>query len=149
MSRTVVYALVGLVAFVVVSVVGYVVFASTTLPTGPSPIVWDRQACEFCSMHIGEPAFAAQIQDASGRTSAFDDPGCLFLHESRQRIAVHAIWFRHVRDDRWIAARDVAFVHVEPTPMGYGLGAVDAGTPGSIGLEAARQQVLARQAGGK
>ncbi|MCB9871516.1 MAG: hypothetical protein H6837_16795 [Planctomycetes bacterium] len=149
MSRAVVYLLVGLVAVAVLSVVGWVVLGAGKLPDGPSAIVWDRQACEFCSMHVGEPAFAAQIQDRTGRTLVFDDPGCLFLYRARTRGAEHAVWFHHVRADRWIPERDVAFVRVDPTPMGYGLGAVDAGTPGSIDLAAASRSVLEKSAGGK
>jgi hypothetical protein len=52
-----------------------------------------------------------------------------------------------VREERWIPGDRVAFEHVPRTPMGYGLGAVDAGTEGALGLEAARARVAERGAG--
>ncbi|MBZ4414999.1 hypothetical protein [Myxococcus sp. RHSTA-1-4] len=101
------------------------------LPEGPVPVAWDREACAHCRMHVGEPAFAAQLQLADGRVLNFDDPGCLLRYEAEARPAVHAAWFRHVREDRWIPGARVAFVQVSPTPMGYGVGAVEAGAPGA------------------
>lgn len=101
------------------------------LPQGPVPVEWDRVACAHCRMHVGEPAFAAQLQLSDGRVLHFDDPGCLLRYESETKPRVHAAWFRHVREDRWIPGGQVAFVPVSPTPMGYGVGAVEAGVPGA------------------
>jgi hypothetical protein len=129
---------------VIASVIAYVIVARDALPSGPTDLVWDKTACAACQMHVGEPAFAAQVQLTDGRTLAFDDPGCLFLTEVELEGRIHAVWFHHCREDRWLRAEAVAFVAVEPTPMGFGLGAVDAGTPGSSTPEEARAQVSAR-----
>ena len=98
-------------------------------------------------MHVGEPPFAAQLTTKTGETLAFDDPGCLFHYVEEHGPDVHAIWFHHVREDRWIAAAEVAFTAIEPTPMGFGIGAVDAGTAAAIDLEGARRRCLGANAG--
>jgi hypothetical protein len=39
---------------------------------------------------------------------------------------VRAIWYHDAFADRWLSEAQVAFVPVEGSPMGYGLGAVEA-----------------------
>lgn len=113
------------------------------LPQGVEPPVWDKTACANCRMHVGERGFAAQLQLQDGRVLNFDDPGCLFAWQARTPgAAVHATYFHHHAEERWIPAAQVGFVKVSPTPMGFGLGAVDVGAPGALGLEQARAQVL-------
>jgi hypothetical protein len=109
---------------------------------GPQPIAWDREPCAHCRMLIGDPAFAAQLQTADGVVASFDDPGCLLSAEAAH-AGVRARWFHHVSEDRWIPGDRVGFVRVPRTPMGFGLGAVDAGEPGSLSLADAREAVAA------
>ncbi|MGE3171678.1 MAG: hypothetical protein AB7O97_03570 [Planctomycetota bacterium] len=132
----------GLVVAVAAGAVWFAVSATGTLPDGPVDVIWDKAACAHCSMHMGEPAFAAQLTTTAGETMLFDDPGCLFLHVAAARPPVHAAWFHHMHEDRWIAAAAVAFAPTSPTPMGFGWGAVDADTAGAVGLEVARDRVL-------
>jgi copper chaperone NosL len=115
-------------------------------PPGPEPIAFDREPCRFCRMLIGDPAFAAQIRTEQGETLAFDDPGCLLRYRALRGPAVRAVWFHHHREDRWIPESSVAFVPVPETPMDFGLGAVDAGLPGSISLALAEARVRERAA---
>lgn len=131
---------------VLAAIAGAVVFsvrAATSLPDGPVDLVWDKTACAHCSMHVGEPEFAAQVQTTDGLTLAFDDPGCLFQYVAEARPEVHAIWFHHLRQDRWLPQAKVAFVAVAPTPMGFGLGAVEPGTQGAIDLATAQSRCCA------
>jgi hypothetical protein len=121
----------GLVALLAVGGLGLALTWTERLPEGPVPVAWDREACAHCRMHVGEPAFAAQLQLEDGRVLNFDDPGCLLRYEAERRPRVHASWFHHLREDRWIPGTWVAFVAASPTPMGYGLGAVEAGVPGA------------------
>lgn len=116
-------------------------------PDGPQPIAWDREACAYCRMLISDPAFAAQLQDADGGIENFDDPGCLFARLDARQPRVHALWFHHVREDRWMAGDAVAFVRVAPTPMNFGFGAVDLATPEAIPMEAVRAELRARGGG--
>lgn len=140
-----------LLLLAVVAVIGgavtWSVLASAKLPDGPVDIVFDKAACAACGMHVGEPAFAAQLTTQDGRTQAFDDPGCLFLYIDEHHPDVHAAWFRHHQQPRWLSRDAVAFVKVDVTPMGFQLGAVDPGTADSIGYETARQQCLQRTSG--
>jgi hypothetical protein len=118
-------------------------FAACGPPEGPQPIAWDREPCAHCHMLISDPAFAAQLHTEDGVVESFDDPGCLLARLEARKPAVHALWFHHVREDRWIPGSAVAFERAEGTPMDFGLGAVDAGTPGALTLEQARAQVAA------
>jgi hypothetical protein len=51
-----------------------------------------------------------------------------------------------MREDRWLDAAHVAFEETAWTPMGYGFGAVGAGTPGALSLDEARARVAERGA---
>lgn len=136
--------LLAVVLCVVAGAVWFAVSASSKLDDGPVDIVFDKAACAACGMHVGEPAFAAQLTTKDGRTLAFDDPGCLFCYVAEQKPDVHSVWFRHHQEPRWIAADRVAFATLEVTPMGFGIGAVDVGTAGAIDADVARQKCLQR-----
>ncbi|MCC6157022.1 MAG: hypothetical protein IT350_03150 [Deltaproteobacteria bacterium] len=130
------------VALVVLAAVFIAIEISGRRPDGPVEPSWDRESCAHCRMHVSERAFAAQIQDTDGRVSFFDDPGCLFAYVDKRGPTLHAVYFRHLEKDEWIAEADVAFSPVSASPMGYGLGAVRAGTLGTIPLEEARRRAL-------
>lgn len=120
--------------------VAKVVFAGG-LPEGPVAAVWDHEACAFCRMHVGEPAFAAQLQTKDGQVLFFDDPGCLFETLDRDQPPVHAMYFRHMKEDRWLARDEVAFAPVAITPMGYGIGAVERNTDAALSVDEAHAKV--------
>lgn len=110
-------------------------------PEGPVAPVWDRTVCARCGMLVSDPAWAAQLHAPDGAVLHFDDPGCLLLHRAERGSPAHALWFHHLREERWLSGPDVGFVPAGPSPMGYGLGAVDADTPGALGLEAAARRL--------
>ena len=71
--------------------------------------------------------------------------GVAYRHDDlARRPDVHAVWFHHLREDRWLPGEGVAFVRVAPTPMDFGFGAVDPGTPESVPIEAVRSELRAR-----
>ncbi len=117
---------------------------ANALPTGPVAIVWDREACAHCRMHVGEPGFAAQVQLQDGSVLNFDDPGCLLSWLDKDPPPLHAVYFHHQREDRWLSREQVGFVPAQHTPMGFGLGAVDKTSSAAIGLEAAQAQLRGR-----
>lgn len=117
-----------------------------TLPSGPVEVIWDREACAFCRMHVGQPAFAAQLQTTDGRVHNFDDVGCLFRFELERKPAVLAAYFHHHREKRWLKGPLVAFVPADPSPMGFNLGAVEPGTAASISHDEARRRSVADDA---
>jgi hypothetical protein len=94
-------------------------------------------------MLIGEPLFAAQLQAGDGTIYNFDDPGCLLLWEAENRPQTRAAYFHHSLEDRWLARERVAFAPIDrPTPMDYGLGAVERGAlPQALGPEQALSHV--------
>jgi copper chaperone NosL len=110
-----------------------VVRGSGALPDQPVPVAWDRETCGHCHMHVGEPRHAAQLVTAAGEVVNFDDVGCALDYLEARRPAVHRLWF-HGEGERWLAADEVGFVAAEATPMGSGLLAVEAATPGARSL---------------
>jgi copper chaperone NosL len=116
-----------------------------TPPEGPEPVAWDRVRCARCGMLVGQPGFAAQIHTHAGEVLNFDDPGCLLLHELESAGEARAVWFHHVREERWISGLTAGFVGADSTPMGYGLGAVDASSA-ELTYDEAREHALAREA---
>ncbi len=120
---------------------GLLVFRSQQLPDGVVPVAWDRTVCAHCRMHVGEPGFAAQAQLKDGQVLNFDDPGCLLQWMDKNQAPLHAAYVHHHKADRWLPLAQAGFVHVMPTPMGFGLGAVDANTSDAITVEKARVRV--------
>lgn len=117
-------------------------------PSGPVAIVYDHEQCAHCRMLVSEPAFAAQIQTRDGRVLNFDDPGCLIAYEEAHHPDERAVYFHELRGDRWLPRERTVFVPTDHSPMGYGLGAAEVGTPGAISFEEARARVLSRRGGG-
>lgn len=134
-------------AFCVVAtcVFAFLLLRAQQLPVGPVPVAWDKEACAHCRMHVGEARFAAQLQLADGRVLDFDDPGCLFSFRARDRSPVHATYFHHHTQDRWLTPAEAGFVPAMPTPMGFGLAAVDAATPGALTTDQAAARVSAQE----
>ena len=143
MSKTVVKALLIVLALGA-AVVAFVRFNQVTLPEGAVPVVWDREVCGHCKMHVGDPRFAAQLQTANGDVLNFDDPGCLFDYLASHDAPVYALYFRNHAADGWLAQSDAGFIAVEDSPMGYGLAAVPKDTEGARGLDWAKSRVEGR-----
>jgi len=138
-------ALIGVVG---VAAALFFIMRSEALPSGPVDVVWDHTQCAECRMSVSERAYAAQLQTEDGQVLNFDDPGCLFQYERHNTIPVHAVWYRHVREDRWVAEAEAAFVASGPSPMGYDLGAVDAGTEGAQAVAEVRARYAEPAAAG-
>jgi hypothetical protein len=122
----------------------WLLVSGESLPDEPMEVIWDKSPCAECSMHVGDPAFAAQAVLQDGTVLYFDDPGCWFLYEPDLAAPLHRAWFHHVREDRWLPLDRVAFAPADDTPMGFGIGAVESGTAGAMTPEEARRQVLER-----
>ena len=139
---------IGLTVAAIAAVVALIRMGQT-LPDEVQPITWHKHPCAHCQMLISEPAHAAQLITTDGSVYSFDDPGCALQLLSERRPQVHRMWFHHVSTERWLTADQVAFTVGGTTPMGFGLRAVDAGTPGAIGLAEAQSRVQSRVQGGK
>jgi hypothetical protein len=124
---------------------GWLLMRAQELPTGVAPIAWDKEACAHCRMHVGEQAFASQLQLKDGRVLSFDDPGCLFSWLELNPAPVHATWLHHHTEDRWLSRDQAGFIETSPTPMGFGLAAVDAATAGSLTWDQASERLRMRK----
>jgi len=116
-------------------------------PDGPVPVAWDRQPCAHCAMLLGDPAFAVQLHADDGSVLFFDDPGCYFSYVAANAPRVHAAWFHDMRADRWLPESAIGFVTTDGSPMGWGIGAVEASAAGVLTVEQARKLVLAGRRG--
>lgn len=126
--------------------VALLLFFGERLAEGPAPITWNKEACAQCRMHIGDKAFAAQLQLTTGEVRSFDDPGCAFHSLAQTQPAdLHAVYFRHMTEDRWLSSAEVRFIPAESTPMGYGFGAVAEGAQGSLSLAEVMAKVVGNQ----
>jgi len=132
------------VAVAALAGLGVLVARAQRPPEGVEPVAWDRAACAYCRMHVGDPRFAAQVQTEEGEVLNFDDPGCLMRYASERHPHVRAMYFHDERQDLWRPREQTAFVPGASTPMGYGLAATRRGAPGSISYEEAVARVTAR-----
>lgn len=112
------------------------------LPEGPVPVLWDREVCAHCKMHIGDPRFAAQLQTNDGLVMSFDDPGCLADYLDANSMQLHALYFRDHESDRWLSEIETAFLPAQDSPMGYGIRAVARDSSGAHDWEWARARAL-------
>jgi copper chaperone NosL len=131
-----------------VGIFGWMVVRAQSLPEGPVPIVWDKEACAYCHMHVGDPSLAGQVQLSDGTVLDFDDPGCLLSWLEQNHAPVRAVYLHHHTKDRWLERDEAAFAEVGVTPMGFGLGAVERGTPGAIDWPSAGARVRANHVEG-
>jgi len=113
------------------------------LPDAVQPIAWSRQPCAHGQMLIGEPRAAAQLITTDGEVRSFDDPGCALRYLTEVRPALHQMWFHHAHTDRWVPLAEVGFQTGGTTPMGSGLRAVEASTPGAVDVATARAHLAA------
>jgi len=131
----------------IIGVALWAIMGSSTRPDEPVPVAWDRQPCTYCSMHLGEPAFAVQLHAAGGDVLFFDDPGCYFAYLADHPTEARTTWFHDLHQDRWLPESMVKFLPVATSPMGWGLGAVALDTEDAMSVGAARALVLAGRRG--
>jgi hypothetical protein len=133
------------VAVAAVVAIGVLVARAQRPPEGVEPVAWDRAACAYCRMHVGDPRFAAQLQTEEGDVLNFDDPGCIMRYANERHPRVRAMYFHDAREeDLWRPREQTGFVPGATTPMGYGLSATRRGAPGAISYEEAVARVTAR-----
>lgn len=113
-------------------------------PDAPPTVHYDLDACTDCGMLVSDPAYAAALVTKEGTTFVFDDPGCLFHYVVTQAPHVATMWFYDGAAQRWLRDGEVAFQTGRRSPMGSGLLAVPAGTPGALTVGAASALAVSR-----
>ena len=106
-------------------VLAAIVAAVVLLPsrtTGPEPIAYGRDACSHCRMVISRPGFGGELRDLSGKTSKFDDIGCLLISIATTRQETPAAWVEDFDAKVFVPLLDATFVRgTLDTPMGHGI----------------------------
>lgn len=150
-GRSATVAVAGVVAglLLVAGVVAWQVYQGQQLPDGPVQVVWEKEACGHCHMHLSEMGFAVQLQMTDGTIVNFDDPGCVFLYLADERPEIHEVWFHHSREDRWLRRDETGFVAAAATPMNFGFAAVDRDEAGALSYDEARDRTVAHRDGGR
>jgi copper chaperone NosL len=124
--------------------VGAVLVLGPATPTGSEPIVYGRDTCAHCRMHLTRPGFAAEWRDRSGALAKYDDIGCMvraLLDDAVEPAAWQGAWVEDHDDARLTPLGSATVVRIagSETPMGSGLVAF-------AGAEAARAFADARGA---
>jgi hypothetical protein len=115
--------------------------ACATDPDAPPDIPYDHVSCDHCAMLVSDPESASALVLDDGTTRTFDDPGCLMQYLVAEHPSVRHMWFHH--GGQWFDEHSVAFLAgTTVTPMGSGLVAVAAGTPGALSIGEASTRLL-------
>lgn len=78
--------------------------------SGPVPINYNKDACDFCKMSISESRFAAELITVKGRVYKFDDLKCLFQYDaSNKEVAVKNYFVADFSADKQLIDASSAF----------------------------------------
>jgi copper chaperone NosL len=105
------------------AVVFAVVFLWPSAPTGPEPIVWGRDTCAQCRMHLTGPGFAGELRDGHGRLTKYDDVGCLVRAMRGMHEEMPGVWVEDHAGGGFVPLLGAHLVRTGSgeTPMGSGL----------------------------
>lgn len=100
--------------------------------SGPVPIAYDRDGCDYCRMQISDPRYGGELITHKGKVHKFDSIECLasFYAGLQDSAAVRSLWVSdYGKPGTLIPAREALFIHHEGpgSPMGRGLLALRGG----------------------
>lgn len=100
--------------------------------------------CPQCFMYLVGKKHTVQWVDKEGKTSFFDDIGCMILWSKAQKINLddRVIWVYSLDTVRYIDAKKAYFSLTDETPMNYGFGAYENNKEGMINFEEMRLRML-------
>lgn len=115
-------------------------------PTGPVPIKYGRDTCDFCRMIISDPRFAAQVRGGPGHKAfKFDDlgEGLVWLGMQAWKDEANVeIWVNDMATGKtWLDARQAYYVPVKMSPMGFNYGALTQSKAGALSFEDYRKVI--------
>ncbi len=116
-------ALIGSLGLLVLATVGGVVFLWPTQRVGPQSIVYGRDACAHCRMHISQPGFAGEVRDHNGMLTKYDDVGCMLQAMVAMRREIPEAWVEDHDGGGFVPLLTAQLVRGDTgdTPMGYGI----------------------------
>jgi hypothetical protein len=96
-------------------------------PSAPRPIVFGRDRCGSCGMHLSRAGFGGELRHGNGVLETYDDLGCLFRGLAKDPAAV--AWVESHESGALIPLERAIFVRGEvgSTPMASGLLAFESG----------------------
>ncbi len=107
--------------------------------SGPVPIAYDQDACDYCRMQISDPRYGGELITRTGKVHKFDSIECLasFYATLQDSATVRSLWVSDYRKPgTLIPAREALYIHYEGpgSPMGRGLLAIpgDADATGAL-----------------
>jgi NosL len=105
------------------ALVAGVVFLWPAPASGPEPIVYGRDACASCRMHVSRPGFGGELRDHDGTLTKYDDVGCLVRAILGSHRDVPEAWVEDHSGGGFVPLLSAHLVDAEPaaTPMGSGL----------------------------
>ncbi len=104
-------------------VVAGVVFLWPSQRTGTEAIVYGRDACAHCRMHISQAGFAGEMRDRDGVLTKYDDVGCMLQAMAAKHREIPEVWVEDHDGNGFVPLLTAQLVH-DPdgrTPMGYGI----------------------------
>jgi copper chaperone NosL len=106
--------------------------------SGPVPIAYDQDSCDYCRMQISDPRYGAELITRTGKVHKFDSIECLasFYAGLQDSASVRSLWVSDYREPgTLIPVREAVFIHhAGPgSPMGRGLLALRAGAAAATG----------------
>lgn len=92
--------------------------------SGPEPIQFGKDQCDFCKMSIADPKFGAELVTAKGRVYKFDAVECMvpYMEENPDEYA-HVVAIAYNDPKALHPVKDMQFVISDEirSPMGAGL----------------------------
>ena len=118
MRRVVALSGLGVAAFVL-----GIVFLWPARRSGPEPIIYGRDVCAHCRMHLSQPGFGGELRDARGTLTKYDDVGCLLRAMLEKRTEIPEAWVEDHESGRLVPLLTARLVRTgrSTTPMGSGI----------------------------
>ncbi len=95
--------------------------------TGPQPIQYGKDACDFCKMTLMDRHYGAEIATKKGKIYKFDDVNCFVKFQKEGTVAPEAVAGRYLVDythqGTFLEVEKALFLHSEKlkTPMASGI----------------------------
>ena len=107
--------------------------------SGPVPIAYDQDSCDYCRMQISDPRYGGELITRTGKVLKFDSIECMASYYAglQDSTTVRSVWVSdYSKPGTLMAAPEAVYIrHAGPgSPMGKGLLALAAGsTSGTAG----------------